>query len=204
MATHPAWKVNECHTICVSRTIPPRPAAGSESADARAALAEDLIETLEDWNPTDRLLALTTWHQGSLSLVQLMVLTILETNGPLAMTHLAEALDVSDASVTGIVDRIERRGLVERRRDSADRRVVLVHLTERGAAVFRDIRARRRAKLTALADELSDDELEGVVTAMHAFVAAVRRLHARRVAGGGPEPGHAAAAGETRVVEANR
>ncbi len=48
------------------------------------------------------------------------------------MGQLAEDLDVSVASVTGIVDRMERRGLVERERGTGDRRVIMVDLTEAG------------------------------------------------------------------------
>ena len=39
------------------------------------------------------------------------------------MSQLAEALDVSQASATGIVDRMEQRGLVSRQRNDEDRRV---------------------------------------------------------------------------------
>ena len=87
------------------------------------------------------------WLEGSLSLVQLHVLTVLETAGPLPMGKLADALDVSVASATGIVDRMEQRGLVERRHDEADRRIVLVHSTESGRAVFNDLAEMRRAGL---------------------------------------------------------
>ena len=52
----------------------------------------------------------------------------LDAEGPLPMARLAEAMDVSQASATGIVDRMEQRGLVERQRDDADRRVVRVAL----------------------------------------------------------------------------
>ncbi len=48
------------------------------------------------------------------------------------MSKLADALDVSVASLTGIIDRMEARGLVERRREPGDRRVVLVHRTAGG------------------------------------------------------------------------
>ncbi len=102
------------------------------------------------------------------------------------------------------MDRIERRGLVERRRGSTDRRIVLVHLTERGAAVFRDIRARRRAKLAALAEELSDDEIAGLVTGLRAVDAALQRLHARGAAEGGAGTDHPAATEDTPAREANR
>ena len=50
------------------------------------------------------------------------------------MGALADSLDVSQASATGIVDRMEQRGLIERRRDDDDRRVIRVPLTADGRA----------------------------------------------------------------------
>lgn len=150
----------------------------SPARDSRAALADALIEELTGWSPPDRLLTFTKWHRGSLSLVQLIVLTILEADGTLPMHRLAEALDVSDASATGIIDRIERRGLVERRHGTEDRRVVLVNLTDRGAAIFHDLQQRRRARLATLVDQLADDELAGLLTGLRAMRTAVRRMHA--------------------------
>jgi DNA-binding MarR family transcriptional regulator len=147
------------------------------AADARATLAHDLIEELTGWSPPDRLRTFTGWHRGSLSLVQLIVLTVLEANGQLPMGRLAEALDVSDASATGIVDRMEKRGLVERSHGTADRREVLVQLTGQGAAVFHDLQDLRRTRLTAMVDQLSDDELAALLTGLRAMRAVVRRLH---------------------------
>jgi len=55
---------------------------------------------------------------------------------PLSMSALAQRIDTSLPATTGIVDRLERAGLVKRLRDDGDRRVVLVGLTERGRATF--------------------------------------------------------------------
>jgi DNA-binding MarR family transcriptional regulator len=151
--------------------------AEAGARDARRALADDLIDELTGWSPPERLLTLRGWHRGAYSLIQLIVLTVLEAEDPLSMRRIAEALDVSDASATGIVDRIERRGLVERRHAADDRRVVLVHLTERGAAVFREIKQRRRARLSLLVAELGDDDLVALLTGLRAMREAVRRLH---------------------------
>jgi len=169
------------------------PSSAPLAAETRAALADDLIDELAGWNPTDRLRAFTKWHQGSLSLVQLIVLTILEGRGPLPMSRLAETLDVSDASATGIVDRMEKRGLVERGDDPADRRVVLVRLTPDGAAIFRDHQQQRRGRLALLVDRLSDDELAGLLLGLRGLRAAVVATHpaigdavASRADAGGP------------------
>ena len=103
-----------------------------------------IVDELTTWNPRERMGVFRKWLEGSLSLVHLNVLTVLEAAGPLSMSKLAEALDVSVASATGIVDRMEKRGLVERRHDDADRRVVLVHPTEPAGGLRRHGEMRRR------------------------------------------------------------
>lgn len=55
---------------------------------------------------------------------------------PLSTSALAARIDASLPATTGVVDRLERAGLVERLRDDNDRRVVLVGLTERGRQTF--------------------------------------------------------------------
>ena len=81
---------------------------------------------MTSWSPRDRMNVFRSWLKGSLSLIHLHVLTVLEADGPLPMSQLADTLDVSVASATGIVSRMEERGLVERQHDETDRRVVLV------------------------------------------------------------------------------
>ncbi|MEV5876046.1 MarR family transcriptional regulator [Streptomyces sp. NPDC052101] len=59
---------------------------------------------------------------------------------PLPMRKLAHKLKCEPSNVTGIVDRLESRGLVERRPDPADRRVKVAAATEDGLRVARDLR----------------------------------------------------------------
>ncbi|MGH3024293.1 MAG: MarR family winged helix-turn-helix transcriptional regulator [Gaiellaceae bacterium] len=65
---------------------------------------------------------------------QAHALRLLEPDRPLAMSELADALYCHASNVTGIVDRLEARGLVERR-PGQDRRVKTLALTEAGAAL---------------------------------------------------------------------
>ncbi|MFD4527395.1 MarR family winged helix-turn-helix transcriptional regulator [Streptomyces sp. NPDC058470] len=59
---------------------------------------------------------------------------------PLPMRRLAQKLKCEPSNVTGIVDRLEVRGLVERRPDPSDRRVKLAAATEEGLRVARSLR----------------------------------------------------------------
>jgi len=147
---------------------------------SRQELVEDLLDEMTPWNPQERMSAFRTFLSGSLSLINLHVLTILEVQGPLSMSRLAEELDVSIASVTGIVGRMEQRRLVERRHDETDRRIVSVHPTRLGGEVFARLRRHRRDKIKKVLAQLTDDELTAFLTGLRAM----RR--ARAAVGSGP------------------
>ena len=134
------------------------------------------------WDPRERVGAFKAWLRGSLSLVHLHVLTTLETEGPLPMSRLADALDVSVASATGIVDRMEQRGLVERRHSASDRRVVQVHVTDTGGDVFKTIDEHRRAHVSAMLARLTEDELESLLIGLRATRAASAAMTAEAAA----------------------
>jgi DNA-binding MarR family transcriptional regulator len=151
----------------------------------RRKLAQEVVAELSSWNPREFITAFRRWHLGSFSLIHLNVLTLLEAEGSMSMSRLAEALDVSVASTTGIVDRMEKRGLVERRHDLAVRRVVLVHPAERGLQVFVEIDKRRRLGLELLLNKLSDEELGGLLAGHRALrVARTEMAKAREAKSG--------------------
>jgi MarR family 2-MHQ and catechol resistance regulon transcriptional repressor len=59
--------------------------------------------------------------------------------GPLCQRELSEKVLKSAGNMTTVVDNLERRGLVERRREVSDRRIVTVHLTEDGEELVREV-----------------------------------------------------------------
>lgn len=74
-----------------------------------------------------------------LTLSQFGVLETLCHLGPLSQCKLGEKLLKSSGNITMVVDNLEKLGLVERRRDSGDRRVVTVYLTAEGRALIERI-----------------------------------------------------------------
>jgi DNA-binding MarR family transcriptional regulator len=159
-------------------TRPPRRRATTDDTGRRRLLS-DLLDELTSHSPADMLRYMRRWPSGPLSLVHLQVLTVLETEGSVPMGALADSLDVSQASTTGIVDRMEQRGLIERRRDDEDRRVIRVALTEAGTRLLAGVAADRRERLGYLLEELSDDELDGFLRGSRALRAARARLAPR-------------------------
>lgn len=95
----------------------------------------------------------------AVTMPQAKILYLLGAVGELHMSDLVARLGVSLSTVSGLVDRIVDQGLVTRRDDPADRRQVVVALTDQGAAFldrFRDIGADQMRDLLARVD---DDEL---------------------------------------------
>jgi DNA-binding MarR family transcriptional regulator len=74
------------------------------------------------------------------------------------MSELALALRCDNSNVTGIVDRLEDRGLVERRPGEHDRRVKMLMITERGAQVRAGLAARLDEPPEALANLSPEDQ----------------------------------------------
>jgi DNA-binding MarR family transcriptional regulator len=101
-----------------------------------------------------------------ISMAQLHVMHLLEGHGELAMSRLADMLDVSLSAATGLVDRVEERGFVERIRVPADRRVVLVRITPAGRQMLEDVEILRTALIEKVLDQLDETQLAGVATAM--------------------------------------
>jgi DNA-binding MarR family transcriptional regulator len=141
----------------------PAPKTGKES------LVEQVVDELTAWNPREFITAFQRWHQGAISLVHLNVLTMLEASGPMSMGRLSESLDISVASMTGVIDRMEARGLVQRRRDADDRRVILVHPAAGGRRLFENIGKRRRKGLALLLTKLNERELQGLLVGHRAL-----------------------------------
>jgi MarR family transcriptional regulator, organic hydroperoxide resistance regulator len=69
----------------------------------------------------------------SLSPAQCHVLHLIEPDRPIPMGQLAETLSCDASNVTGLVDRLETRGLIRRRPSDTDRRVKVLHLTPSGS-----------------------------------------------------------------------
>jgi|GEM_PF-225120 DNA-binding MarR family transcriptional regulator len=133
-----------------------RGGAGEEVANAAKALYALMVAMLRQ-APRD-----LSWTAAS------TLGTVVRT-GPRRVTDLAVLEAVAQPSMTALVRRLERAGLVERRPDPADQRVVLVAPTQQGREY---VRARARAGTEAvrqLVEKLPGDEAESVVRAAPAL-----------------------------------
>jgi DNA-binding MarR family transcriptional regulator len=86
------------------------------------------------------------------------LLNRLTREGPARLTTLAAKEGVSQPSMTQLIQRLERQGLVARRADPADGRVALVAITDAAQALLDERMRSRRERLTALLATLSSEE----------------------------------------------
>jgi DNA-binding MarR family transcriptional regulator len=113
--------------------------------------------------------------EHDLSITQLRLLGILRDREP-AMLDLARHLDLEKSSVTGLVDRAQRRGLVERGAAPHDGRAVHVRLTAEGRRLTEQIAAQADERLSGLLDTLPARDR----ARLSALAGAVVRGHAAR------------------------
>jgi len=98
--------------------------------------------------------------ESRLSAARLHALVVLDALGPQAAGDLARALDVSAATVTGLVDGLVAAGLAERRPDPDDGRARIVHATPAGVQAWRDAVIGPTAIDDEILARLTDDDLE--------------------------------------------
>ncbi|MCL5291053.1 MAG: MarR family transcriptional regulator [Actinobacteria bacterium] len=94
------------------------------------------------------------------TLTQTLVLITLADKGELAMAELASHLKVSAPTMTGVVDRLEKRAIVARKSSLEDRRKVSVALGQKGEEVVAQVVSAIKGRWQAIVSTLTDDEKE--------------------------------------------
>jgi DNA-binding MarR family transcriptional regulator len=112
---------------------------------------------------------------SGLTMQQLRVLILLATEGPLAHGDLARALGVGLATVTGLVDRLVTRRLVERVEDATDRRIRRARLTADGMKSVERMDSAGQEVRRQLLRLIDLDALRGLECGLAALRAALER-----------------------------
>jgi DNA-binding MarR family transcriptional regulator len=105
---------------------------------------------------------------------QMRALFMLCHRGDLTMHEVAGGLGVAMSTATQLADRLERLGLVERRADAADRRVVRLALTESGGSAMAEYARMREARIAAAMERLTPAERDEVLHGLRLLERAAR------------------------------
>ena len=100
-----------------------------------------------------------SWVAHELTFGQMRLLFLLNKHGPSPMSCVAEWLHVGLSAASGIVERVERHGLVMRQHRLDDRRIVECALTDTGRGLIAAIAGMRREAMRRTLGVLTDEEL---------------------------------------------
>jgi len=133
-----------------------------------------LLRRLDELHASFDRRALSTWAEPllstSLTMQQLKVLTLIAAERDRATGHdLAEALNVSVATMSGLVDRLADHGMVQRRDDPDDRRIRRLSVTELGSATLRALISSGNAMPPQVLERLADTDLGALVQGLDAL-----------------------------------
>jgi len=137
--------------------------------------ADDAVATLEQcilkmaWHEYRRFSRALSNHQ--LTFPQFHTLLVIKENSKkCTMGYLADETNQVSATMTGIIDRLVERGLVERWRHPQDRRKVLVRLTEAGHAKLEDVFQATRSQLADTLTHLDEPTLNNLAFSLKRYM----------------------------------
>ena len=135
---------------------------------------DTFVDTLKEWIEISMHRSMRNFIQyarkNGLSMSHLGALFHLHRMGRCGVTELGEHLDVTSAAASQMLDRLVQQHLILRTEDPEDRRVKQIVLTEEGNRILEEgIRARQRW-LEDLANTLSEDERETIMTSLKTLI----------------------------------
>lgn len=101
-------------------------------------------------------------NKGSISFPQFFLLTYLSSEEYLTMSDIAKKMGHSTAAATGLVDRLEKLGYVERVHAAEDRRKIMVRITSKGVDLVSRLRAEIATDLAGILAGMDEDQAEAV------------------------------------------
>jgi len=110
------------------------------------------------------------WGSIDLTLTQLHAVSTIARRQPLRVSDLARDLDVGLGAASALADRMARRGLVSRRADERDRRIVLLDVTTRGRRLLERLEQGRAEHVGRLIERMTPAERDALATVLRAFV----------------------------------
>jgi DNA-binding MarR family transcriptional regulator len=137
--------------------------------DAADAPVEAIVTEVGGWIGELRCAAMARLVNSHVSMSQLHVLWLLQHQGAMPMSRIADLLGVSMSNATGIIDRMEGHGLVQRVRVPDDRRLVLVEPAEAGRRALSQTESSKRDAMRAVMRRLSAKERPVVLEALRSL-----------------------------------
>lgn len=128
---------------------------------------KDIVESIRRLVRAEALDSKKMSKQFGLTGPQSLVLRLLVKNGSLSSADLSRQMYVTPSNITGIIDRLEIKGLVERIRKQGDRRVALITLTDSGQQLGKTVPDPIEKKIVNQLADLEPEHLQILAMAMN-------------------------------------
>lgn len=151
-----------------------------------------LMQTADEaFRVTDNNLARHSISQGRFMVLMLLLDKTCNCPKPRTPAELAELANVTRATMTGLVDTLERDGLVKREPDLVDRRMMSVHLTPKGRALLDTILPTHFQRMAALMQTLDEAERRTLIQLLGKVREQAAKLFPAEQGGGSDKPSSA-------------
>ncbi|MGQ9572080.1 MAG: MarR family winged helix-turn-helix transcriptional regulator [Dehalococcoidia bacterium] len=124
---------------------------------------------------------LRLWDSRGLTITQLRLMHVLWQGDGVSVSRLAQSMDLSPSAMTGIIDRLVRSGLIRRKADRKDRRLVRIYLTPEGRSLLEEMDTAGKAYVNRIIHHLGRERVEPLVDSLSEFLEAAREVQAREV-----------------------
>ncbi len=136
------------------------------SSDSHSKYTKEIIYSIRRLMQAGELYTKELNKIYNISSAQLNCLVILYENGPLPPSQIAKLMMVNSSTITGIIDRLEQKGLVKRMRISTDRRVITVDLTKNGKILAENAPPPIQYKLFDGLRSVSEKEIKNIADSL--------------------------------------
>lgn len=137
-----------------------------EAIDEMTSVLVEFCERLYGWEASVAKL-------GKLTAPQLRTICVIGRNENIRMKDIADRMELTTGTVTVMIDRLQKMGLVERCRNESDRRSYRILLSEKGRDYYDEHRKRQRELVRKLGGKISDSERETCVRVLEDFIRSI-------------------------------
>ena len=140
----------------------------------KTELITEIIEQEQMFNRVIRQYDPSAWMGLNLTIAQMKSMFFIANEGIANFRKLAAALNVTPSNVTGIIDRLVEQELVSRTENPADRRMLMLQLTEKGETLIANLRERRVSQMSSILQQMTESELATIAQGFTLLYRAVK------------------------------
>lgn len=131
---------------------------------------EALLDAIGNLRREMKNISYEIYKDAELTLPQLGVVAVLTEGGSMKVSDVSKRVGLANSTVSGIVDRLVKKGIIERTRLKEDRRTVVLSLTEGSERFYEEYKEMRNAFILEKLKDLEPHEAEGLTGSLNRLI----------------------------------